>query len=305
VATVALGGTSVHLEEGRLFAKTSNALSALRPDSGEILWNFCPYGTDRESIYSSPSARANRVYIGDRAGYLHCLDAESGKTIWKRHTSRARNNDVNSTPVLINGLVMVSTNAKIAAAYEAQSGELAWRQELDGPASFGPLVHENSIAAVSKSLYVLNPESGTIRTRYSWRNLRIRQAVSTLQGIVLTFWPESRATKSTARKAKGEKVSSAQPESSTIALIGKSGKVRTTAFDAYCPSVRYSTTTRLLYMSHLNGVDVLHSATDTPLFKLETTEAAPGGIGPVDIKDTKIYVLTGDGTVHALRHPQA
>src|SRR6202035_546298 len=118
----------------------------------ETLWSFCTYGTAGEWIYSSPSAHENHVYIGDRKGYLHCLDAESGKTIWKRRTNRAVNDDVNSTPVLMHGLVIISTNAKTAVAYEALSGKLAWKQELDGPSTFGPLVHQDSVLVVSDSL---------------------------------------------------------------------------------------------------------------------------------------------------------
>lgn len=56
---------SVYLHAGKLFAGTPNTLFALHPDSGETLWSFCPYGSDGESIYSSPSVNENRVYIGE------------------------------------------------------------------------------------------------------------------------------------------------------------------------------------------------------------------------------------------------
>jgi outer membrane protein assembly factor BamB len=158
---------AVYLSAGRLFAKTSNTLFALQPGSGETLWSFCPYGTDGESIYSSPSANEDRVYIGDRRGYLHCLDAESGETVWKRHTNRARNSDINSTPVLTDGLVIVTTNARSAVAYDAQSGKLAWKQKLDGPSTFGPLVHQDYILAVSDSMYVLS-RTGKVKRRFTW-----------------------------------------------------------------------------------------------------------------------------------------
>jgi outer membrane protein assembly factor BamB len=116
---------SVQLHEQRLLAHTPTTLFALNPESGETLWLFCPYGDEGESIYSSPSATENRVYIGDRKGYLHCLDADSGETIWRNLTNRA-GGDVNSTPLIVRNLVIVSTNAKTAVAYEAVSGKLAW-----------------------------------------------------------------------------------------------------------------------------------------------------------------------------------
>src|SRR5258708_9387841 len=166
---------SVSRHGGRLFAKPSNTLFAFRPDSGDTLWSFCPHGSEGESIHSSPAADDNRVYIGDRKGYLHCLDAESGKIIWKRRTNRAVNDDVNSTPVLMLGLVIVSTNAKTAVAYEALSGKLAWKQDLDGPSTFGPLVHQNSVLVVSHSLYLLNPRTERVRRRFSWNNLKPHQ----------------------------------------------------------------------------------------------------------------------------------
>ena len=175
-------GASVELHEGKLLAKTENTLFALNPDSGENLWAFCPYGSDGESIYSCPSAHENRIYIGDRTGCLHCLDAESGKTIWKRRTKRGRNGDVNSTPVLMHGLVIVSNNAKTALAYDALSGKLEWKQKLDGPSSFGPLAHQDSVLAVSNSLYLLNSRTGKVRRRFSWSGLRPKEADSTPQG---------------------------------------------------------------------------------------------------------------------------
>jgi outer membrane protein assembly factor BamB len=95
-------------------------------------------------------------------GYLHCLNAESGKTIWKRRTKRGRNGNVNSTPVLMHGLVIVSNNAKTAVAYDALSGKLEWKQKLDGPSSFGPLARQDSVLAISNSLYVLNSKTGRV-----------------------------------------------------------------------------------------------------------------------------------------------
>ena len=79
--------------------------------------------------------------------------------------------------------------------------------------------------------------------------------------------------------------------------------LRTKAFTAYCHCFRYAPTTRLLYLSHLQGVDVFRPATGTALFRVRVRNDTRGGIAPVDVRDEKIYVLTGDGHAHALQHP--
>ncbi len=205
---------SVYLHDGRLFAGSPTTLLALRPDSGQTIWSFSPYGNHGESIYSSPAVHENRVSSGDRMGWLHCLDAADGKTLWKRQTNRARNSDVNSTPVLMHGLAIVSTNARTAVAYDALSGKLAWKQQLDSPSIFGPLVHEGSVLVVSNS----------------------------------------------------------------------------------CPYFRYAPARRLVYLSHLHGVDVFRPTTGTLLCRLHLEDDTHGGVGSVDVMEENIYV-------YALRHP--
>lgn len=290
----ALAGASVHLHEQKLFAKTSNTLFALHPDSGETFWSFCPYGTDGESVYSSPSTQEDRVYIGDRRGYLHCLDTESGKTIWRQHTNTG-NGDVNSTPVLMEDLVIVSTNAKTVVAYEARSGKLAWKQDLDGPSVYGPIVHQDSVLAVSHSLYMLDPKTGRVKRRFLWRDEQVGEADSTPRSIVFTF-RDQLDTSSVEPRVK------TTPKKLTT-LITKSGLQRTTTFVASCTSLRYVPAAGLVYLSHLGGVDLFHPETGALLCRLNTSADTCGGIALVDVMDRKIYVLTGDGSVHALRHP--
>ena len=298
------GGSSVYLRERKLFAKTSNTLFALQPDSGRVLWSFCPYENVRESIYSSPSVRDGRLYIGDRMGYLHCLDAKSGQTIWRQRTSSAQNNQVNSTPLLIGRLAIVSTNAKLAIAYDLLSGKLVWKSRLDAPSTFGPILHKDSVLAISKSLYVLNPKTGAVRRRYSWEDRRMHEIVSTSRSTVVTFWPEFINEKLPGKKAKAEKRAAALAESASIAFIDHSGKIHTKTLDVFCPAARYGPNTRLLYLSHLYGVDIFQPNTGSLLFKVRAKQGARGGIAPVDVNDGKIYVLSGNGTVYALRHPK-
>jgi outer membrane protein assembly factor BamB len=294
------GGASVYLHGGKLFAKTEKTLFALSPDSGERLWSFCPYGGDGESMYSSPSARENRIYIGDRLGYLHCLDVDSGKTIWRRHTNRAHNRDVNSTPLLMHGLVIVPINAKMVVAFEEASGKLVWKQRLDGPSHFGPLVHQGSVLVPASSLYLLDPKTGKVRRRFSWGSRRLQQVESTPRSIVLTFWPESYADLASG-KAKVEQVRGSTTDRAIVILIAKSGVQRTEPLAESCPSFRYTSATRLLYLSHTRGIDLFRHG--VPACQLKTSQDARNGFGLVDVKGGKIYALSGAGTVYSLRHP--
>jgi hypothetical protein len=248
------------------------------PDSGKTIWSFSPYGNHGESIYSSPAVHENRVYIGDRMGWLHCLDAADGKTIWKRQTNRTRNSDVNTTPVLMHGLAIVSTNARTAVAYDALSGKLAWKQQLDSPSIFGPLVHGGSVLAVSDSLYVLNPRTGRVRQRLSWGDRRVQQGDSTPQSIVLMFSPKVSSTKLPSVKAEAEKIAARESETRLMVFVAKSGMQRTKSVD-------------------------FRPTTGTLLCRVHLEDDTHGGVASVDVKEEKIYVLTGAGCVYALTHP--
>ena len=103
------GGDSVELAGDLLFAKTSQNLYALEPASGSVRWEFCPYGSEGEMLYSLPRLYGKRLIIRDRQGWLHCLDADSGQTIWKRQTSDAQ---VNATAIVARGLAITANNAR-------------------------------------------------------------------------------------------------------------------------------------------------------------------------------------------------
>jgi outer membrane protein assembly factor BamB len=195
----------------------------------------------------------------------------------------------------MDGLVIVTTNAKTAVAYEALSGKLAWKQKLDGSAIYGPLVHQGSVVAVSDSLYLLSP-AGKIQRRFSWKNERAFQADSTPRRIVVvTLWPKS--------AGRGAEEPGGTEPSKLRLLEAKSGAQRTTALGERFASVRYAPNTRLLYLSRWSGVDLIHAEKGTLLCQLKTGSDTRGGLAHVDVRDKKIYVLTDDGSVHALRHP--
>jgi len=281
-----LAGASVHVYKRSLFAQSPHTLYSLRPDSGEVVWSFCPYGTDHEYIYSSPSVHEGSVYIGDRRGFLHCLDVNTGELIWRCRTNKARNDDVNSTPIIAKRLVIVATNANAVLAYEASTGKLAWRQKLDGPSVFGPLFFKKSVVVVGQhSLYLLNPETGKVERHFVWKRSDIAFTESTPRNVMVAL--------------RG----SGPPEgNSEVVLLNQSSIHRSGILHAYCLFFRYAPETRLIYASHLGGVDLCHPGTVEVLCRLRTTGRG-GDTALVDVQERTIYALTGRGYVYALTHP--
>jgi outer membrane protein assembly factor BamB len=280
-----LGSDSVHLAEGKLFAKTATTLYALEPRTGATVWSFCPYGESGEMIYSHPALHGNSLFIGDRCGCLHCLDCQTGKTKWKVLTNTEKNSDVNSTPVVTKGLVIVATNANMVAAYAEKSGKRVWVRKVDGPSSFGPLLFGRLLAVVTDSVYLLKPDTGEIIRKFSWKGDAVSRADCTQRNVVCILrgsWPPD----------------------GTAKLIGldESGihfKVSSTAYVAF---VRYAKETKLIYVSHLGGIDVRRQSRGVLAFTIRRSKVS-SGISQVDVATNRIYVLTGDGYVYALRHP--
>jgi outer membrane protein assembly factor BamB len=279
------GGSAVHLSQGKLFAKTANTLYALEPTTGKVIWSFCPYGDSGESIYSEPTLYRNSLFIGDRRGYLHCLNSQTGKTRWKLLTNKAKNCDLNSTPVVVNGLVIVGTNAKMAAAYNARTGKRVWTCRLNGPSGFGPLLCRGLLAVITDSVYLLKPKNGAVVRRFSWKGDGVSHAASTLKDIIAILREASRPA-------------------GDVRLVGlnESGIRFTETCQTFVAFLRHAAETNLIYVSHLQGIDVRRSESGVIACKIER-ETSSAGNGPVDVKRNTIYVLTSDGYVYALRHP--
>jgi outer membrane protein assembly factor BamB len=280
-----LGSDSVHLAEGKLFAKTATTLYALEPRTGATIWSFCPYGESGEMIYSHPALHSNNLFIGDRCGYLHCLDSRTGKTNWKVLTNTEKNSDVNSTPIVTKGLVIVATNAKMVAAYAEKSGKRVWARNVDGPSSFGPLLFRRQLTVVTESVYLLKPDTGEIIRKLSWKGDAASSADCTQRSVVCILrgsWPPD----------------------GTAKLIGldESGIHFTQSSTAYVAFVRYAKETKLIYVSHLHGIDVRRQSRGVLAFRIRRSKIS-SGISQVDVAKKRIYVLTGDGYVYALRHP--
>ena len=286
------GGDSVELAGDLLFAKTSQSLYALEPASGSVRWEFCPYGSEGEMLYSLPRLYGKRLIIGDRQGWLHCLDADSGQTIWKRQTSDAQ---VNATAVVASGLAITANNAHLALAYAMEDGRPVWQFELDGPCTKQLFLVGDHVAIAAESLYFLKPSTGELQARAHWPGLRVSFAAGTPTQVALFRGP-SRSEMESGTGERGES------EESLLVLEGGT-VVREMRCSEHASALRYSHATGLLYVTGLTRLDILNPLTSEWLYALNATTGRTGECGLPEATRDAIYTLTGDGVVYALRHP--
>src|SRR5260370_13876413 len=277
-----LCGDAVFLHKENVFARSSNILYRLCAKTGEPLWSFCPQGTDRETIYSSPVIQGDRLFIGDRAGFLNCLDTLSGKLKWRQLTNDSKHN-VNSTPIVVKNLVIAATNARTAVAYTVE-GKLKWRTKLDGPSALGLFEYRGKVGVAGDSLYLLNAVTGRIRKRFHWKGGHVSQVDKSREEIVVQLrgcWPPVGG--------------------SHVMVVNCSREIQRSYRLGFCLAFRYARETDLMFESHLDGINAFRTRNPKTLFEIRLK--GPHGIGLVAVRDKIIYATTGDGYVYALRHP--
>jgi hypothetical protein len=279
-----------------VYGGTCQELLALRPDTGRVVWSFSPYGRQGETIYSSPTVAEGRLFLGDRRGFLHGLDAATGQPLWRVRTSRAAKDDVNSTPVVHGGVVAVGTNARLALGYETASGRPVWRRRLDGPCTRSvPAGGEAALLWTQGSAYVLRITDGALLGRWSRRNHQVTHACGAGELTLLVtarLWGPNRLPwpVSVLRAYRGAQEVYARPYPRWA-----------------CVSLRYEPATGLVYEATSWGLGILDPTRGERLARLTDF----GGTDPLghcrvhlpSYAQGRLYVLSGGGRVVALRHP--
>lgn len=116
-----------------------HALDAL---SGEELWVYDPE-VPRDYAYKGCCDVVNRgvalyegkVFVGAYDGFLHAIDAVTGKRLWKTDTidNREMSYTITGAPRVINGKVIIGNGGAefgvrgYVSAYDAQTGKQSWR----------------------------------------------------------------------------------------------------------------------------------------------------------------------------------
>lgn len=184
------GGSACVPHGRKVYATSCRSLYALNPRSGDILWKFTPYTDPGEWIYSQPALSKERVFIGDRRGYLHCLDTVTGKHLWRRRISRACNNQANATALVVNSQVVAANNDGAVVCYHANSGETIWRRRVDGPVIAGLLRYESHLLVASTSFYRIDLATGAVHQKMSFPGKSVDSLSIAQRCIIVHLGPD-------------------------------------------------------------------------------------------------------------------
>ncbi len=143
---------SAALIDGRAYlGHYDNKLACIDIASQSIVWEY----EDKQhggAFFASPAVGRDRVVIGSRDEFLHCMDRETGAPIW---TFRTRH-EIDGSPVISGGKVVFGSIDGWLYVVDLKDGRELWSYEigaaiLSSPAVAGGFV---AIAAEDGRLYI-------------------------------------------------------------------------------------------------------------------------------------------------------
>ena len=166
--------------------RQQEAVTAYDLETGREIWAHLYDASFQESMggdgsRATPTWRDGKLYSLGATGELRCLEAETGKLIWRRNilTDNQAPNlfyGVSASPLIVDGKVIVQAGGsanKSIVAYDAQTGEPAWHA-LDDPAAYGSpmlvnLAGRRQLLAVSSTrAFGLAVEDGKLLWEHPW-----------------------------------------------------------------------------------------------------------------------------------------
>jgi outer membrane protein assembly factor BamB len=113
-----------------LVAASKEKLLSINAKSGTEMWRL---NLSSQTITCTPALsnenNFQRIYVGDRDGYLYCIRSETGEIIWKNKTA----GDISQTPVLGKyGDVVTTSYPGVVNSFDAATGSLRWTHRFFG-----------------------------------------------------------------------------------------------------------------------------------------------------------------------------
>lgn len=142
-----------------LYAGDAN-LNALDVYSGTLVWqNTAVRGMASPAVYGWPGVRGlAEVYVADREGFVHALDANTGISYWQQGSADR------PTALALDERTVYLSGPGFVSARDRSTGEQIWRTAFDGGTLGGPIVGNGRVlvAGVSGSVLILDAARGQV-----------------------------------------------------------------------------------------------------------------------------------------------
>jgi outer membrane protein assembly factor BamB len=186
-AQVGVGDSTPALVNGRLYTlgreDTDEVIRCFDATTGKTVWEQ-RYPADyivtgpparHPGTRSSPAVADGKVCTLGVGGILSCLDAETGKVLWRKQSvndylGTAYRYDSSMSPLLTDGLCIAHVGGKGAGsifAFDLGSGAVKWKWDGDAPAASSPVVMTVNgakllVTITAKSLLALDLSNGRL-----------------------------------------------------------------------------------------------------------------------------------------------
>jgi len=157
--------------KGNVIMSSFGAIYSFNLRSGSFIWNK-NLTKEKEYINGGASVAAindDKIYYGlrgraDSEGYLYCINARDGSTIWKYHTDGT----VQTSPIVTEGKVIFGSDDHSIHCLDADSGDNIWTYYTGDIIRSSPAVHNNRVFFGSNDSYVycLDIEDGNMVWRF-------------------------------------------------------------------------------------------------------------------------------------------
>jgi outer membrane protein assembly factor BamB len=180
-AEIGIGYSSVVTAKGRVYASgntdgNTNTIFCFDETNGKTLWTFtypCPLLAKYYpgGTHSTPTIHDGRLYTFSKIGDVFCLDAATGKEIWKHNLSYDRPTwGFASSPVISEGLVILNAG-KSGIALNKNTGDIVWKSD-DYVSSYAtPVIYAKDRMAImnKKTLSGVEASSGKVLWTHPWK----------------------------------------------------------------------------------------------------------------------------------------
>jgi outer membrane protein assembly factor BamB len=155
--------------------------------TGQSLWVHAYPTTYADMEYgngprAAPTVHEGRVYALGTQGHLCCLDAASGKLVWKKNLVEDFHGQIprygaSAAPLVVGDLLIVCSGGQPGAsviALDRQTGELRWKALSDRCAYSAPIVikaggTEQLIVWTADSVAAFAPATGVVHWQVPWK----------------------------------------------------------------------------------------------------------------------------------------